>query len=140
MPVNKDLNTQSGQTADNIVGFARALRAAGVPVGPGGVIEAMQALQLVEIGNRADVFATLQAIFVKRHEHAAIFAQAFDLFFRAADEWKQMLDSAPLPDQAVQKPRPASRRVQEAFARTLVTEAPQAQAEEIRLSVSDQEI
>ena len=130
----------AGQTADNIVGFARALRAAGVPVGPGGVIDAMHALQLVDIGNRADVFATLEAIFVKRHEHAVIFAQAFDLFFRAADEWKQMLDSVPLPDQARKKPQPASRRVQEAFSQTHVTEAPQAQAEEIRLSVSDKEI
>src|SRR6201996_3022336 len=128
-------SSPTGQTADNIVGFARALRAAGVPVGPGGVIEAMQALQLVEIGNRADVFATLEAIFVKRHEHALIFAQAFDLFFRAADEWKQMLDSVPLPNQPERKPPAAARRVQEAFSQTRMTETPQAEAEELRLSV-----
>jgi uncharacterized protein with von Willebrand factor type A (vWA) domain len=116
------------------------LRAAGIPVGPGAVIDAMNAIAFIEIGNRADVFETLQAIFVKRHEHALIFAQAFDLFFRAADEWKQMLDSVPLPDHAKKKPRPASRRVQEAFSQTQMTETPQAQAEEIRLSVSDKEI
>jgi uncharacterized protein with von Willebrand factor type A (vWA) domain len=130
----------AGRTADNIIGFARALRTAGVPVGPGAVIDAMNALPLVEIGNRADVFATLQAIFVKRHEHALIFAQAFDLFFRAADEWKQMLDSVPMPDQARKKPPPAARRVQEAFSPTQMTETPQAKSEEIRLSVSDKEI
>jgi uncharacterized protein with von Willebrand factor type A (vWA) domain len=130
----------AGRTADNIIGFARALRTAGVPVGPGAVIDAMNALPLVDIGNRADVFATLQAIFVKRHEHALIFAQAFDLFFRAADEWKQMLDSVPMPDQARKKPQPASRRVQEAFSPTQMTETPQAKSEEIRLSVSDKEI
>ena len=130
----------AGRTADNIIGFARALRTAGVPVGPGAVIDAMNALPLVEIGNRADVFATLQAIFVKRHEHALIFAQAFDLLFRAADEWKQMLDSVPLPDQPRKKPPPASRRVQEAFSQSQITETPQAKAEEIRLSVSDKEI
>jgi uncharacterized protein with von Willebrand factor type A (vWA) domain len=134
------LSSPAGQTADNIVGFARALRTAGVPVGPGAVIDAVNAIQLVDIGNRADVFATLQAIFVKRHEHALIFAQAFDLFFRAADEWKQMLDSVPLPDQARKKPPPASRRVQEAFSQSQVTETPQAEAEEIKLSVSDKEI
>ncbi len=134
------LSSPAGQTADNIVGFARALRAAGVPVGPGAVIDAVNAIQLVDIGNRADVFATLQAMFVKRHEHALIFAQAFDLFFRAADEWKQMLDSVPLPDQARKKPPPASRRVQEAFSQSQVTETPQAEAEEIKLSVSDKEI
>jgi uncharacterized protein with von Willebrand factor type A (vWA) domain len=134
------LSSPAGRAADNIIGFARALRTAGVPVGPGAVIDAVNALQLVDIGNRADVFATLQAIFVKRHEHALIFAQAFDLFFRAADDWKQMLDSVPLPDQARKKPPPASRRVQEAFSQSQVTETPQAKAEEIRLSVSDKEI
>jgi uncharacterized protein len=134
------LSPPAGRTADNIIGFARALRAAGVPVGPGAAIDAVNAIQLVDIGNRADVFATLHAIFVKRHEHALIFAQAFDLFFRAADEWKQMLDSVPLPDQVRKKPPPASRRVQEAFSQSQVTETPQAKAEEIQLSVSDKEI
>ena len=134
------LSPPTGQTADNIVGFARALRAAGIPVGSGAVIDAMNALQLVDIGNRTDVFATLETIFVKRHEHALIFAQAFDLFFRAADEWKQMLDSVPLPDQARKKPPPASRRVQDAFAQTQTTEAPQVEEQEARLAVSDKEI
>src|SRR5579859_2662802 len=128
------LSPPTGQMADNIVGFARALRAAGIPVGPGAVIDAMTAVQLVDIGHRADVFTTLEAIFVKRHEHALIFAQAFDLFFRAADEWKQMLDSVPLPDQSRKKPQAGSRRVQEAFSQTQMTETPQAQAEELRLS------
>src|SRR6476620_5270150 len=127
--------------ADNVVGFARALRAAGIPVGPGGVIDALNALQLVEIGNRADVYATLESIFVKRHEHALIFKQAFELFFRAAEEWKHMLDSVPLPDHAKKKPPPAARRVQEAMSQPAMREEmPQAQEQELRLSVSDKEI
>ena len=65
------LNAPTGNIADNVVGFARALRAAGIPVGSGAVIDAMNALQLIEIGNRADVYATLESIFVTRHEHAA---------------------------------------------------------------------
>ena len=130
----------SGLISDNVVGFARALRAAGIPVGPGAVIDALNALQVIEIGNRADVFTTLEAIFVKRHEHALIFAQAFDLFFRAAEEWKHMLDSVPLPDHARKKPPPASRRVQEALAQPQMTETPQAQEQELRLSVSDKEV
>ena len=80
----------------------------------------MNALRLIDIGNRADVFTTLESIFVKRHEHALIFAQAFDLFFRAAEEWKHMLDSVPLPDQAKKKPPPASRRVQEALSQPAI--------------------
>jgi uncharacterized protein len=123
MPTAIDhLNPPTGRMADNVVGFARALRAAGLPVGPGSVIDAMNALQAVDIGNRADVYTTLEAIFVKRHEHMLIFAQAFALFFRAAEEWKHMLDSVPLPDHAKKKPPPASRRVQEAMAQPAMRE------------------
>ena len=139
MPINH-LAPPTGQMADNVIGFARALRAAGLPVGPGAVIDALNALQVIEIGHRADVYTTLEAIFVKRHEHALIFAQAFDLFFRAAEDWKHMLDSVPLPDQPKKKPPPASRRVQEALAQPSVSETPQAQEQEVRLSVSDKEV
>ncbi len=135
------LNPPTGQMADNVIGFARALRAAGLPVGPGSVIDAMNALQEIDIGKRADVFTALESIFVKRHEHALIFAQAFDLFFRAAEEWKHILDSIPLPDHARKKPPPASRRVQEAMSQpSMREEMPQAQEQELRLSVSDTEI
>ena len=135
------LNPPTGLMADNIIGFARALRAAGMPVGPGAVIDAMAALQAIEIGKRGDMFAALQSVFVKRREHALIFAQAFDLFFRAAEDWKHMLDSVPLPDQAKKKPPPASRRVQEAMAQPQVSDAPQREEQqEIRLAVSDREI
>jgi len=126
--------------ADNVTGFARALRAAGLPVGPGAVLDALTALEAIDIGKRADVFTTLEAIFVKRREHALIFAQAFDLFFRAAEEWKSMLDSVPLPDQAKKKPPPASRRVQEAMAQPRIHEEPQAQEQDLRLAVSDREL
>src|SRR2546421_3028264 len=134
------LNPPTGQMADNVIGFARALRAAGIPVGPGAVIDALSALQVIEIGNRADVYATLEAIFVKRHEHMLIFAQAFDLFFRAAEDWKHMLDSVPLPDHARKRPPPASRRVQEAMSQPHMSEQPQVQERDLKLSVSDREV
>jgi len=130
----------TGHMADNVIGFARALRAAGLPVGPGAVIDAMNALQVIEIGQRADVFTTLESIFVKRHEHALIFAQAFDLFFRASEEWKSMLDSVPLPDHAKKKPPPASRRVQEALAQPASSDIQEVEQQDLRLSVSDKEV
>ena len=131
----------TGLIADNVVGFARALRAAGIPVGPGAVIDALEALRVINIGHRAEVYATLEAVFVKRHEHSLIFAQAFDLFFRAEQEWMHLLDSVPLPDQAKPKPAPASRRVQEAMSQTKkVQQVPSEEAQELRLSPSDQEI
>jgi uncharacterized protein with von Willebrand factor type A (vWA) domain len=134
------LSPPTGHIADNVIGFARALRAAGLPVGPGAVMDAMNALQVIEIGSRADVFTTLEAIFVKRHEHMLIFAQAFDLFFRPSEEWKSMLDSVPLPDHAKKKPPPASRRVQEALAQPMSRESQEVDQQELRLSVSDKEV
>jgi uncharacterized protein with von Willebrand factor type A (vWA) domain len=138
--VHQPTSPQTGLIADNIIGFARALRAAGLPVGPGAVIDALNALQVIDIGRRGDVFTTLEAIFVKRHEHALVFAQAFDLFFRAAEEWKHLLDSIPLPDAAKRKPPPASRRVQEALAQPSMSDVEQPQEREIRLSGSDKEV
>src|SRR5262245_21972861 len=131
----------SGLIADNIIGFARALRAAGLPVGPGATIDALKALQVVGLGNRADVFTALESVFVKRHEHAAIFAQAFEIFFRAIQNWEQLVDAVPLPGQEEAKPPPpASRRVQEAFARRDMVRERETYAEEIHLSVSDEEV
>src|SRR6201994_5046756 len=130
MPINH-LNAPTGNIPDNVIGFPRAFRAAGLPVGPGAVIDAMHALQLIEIGNRSDVFTTLESIFVMRHEHALIFKQAFNLFFRASEEWKHMLDSVPLPDGAKKKPPAAARRVQEAMSKPQMTETPQQQEQDL---------
>src|SRR5579862_7098560 len=72
----------SGQLAKNILYFARALREAGLPVGPGSVLDALKAVEAAGIGDRADFYATLHAIFVKKHEHTLLFDQAFRIFWR----------------------------------------------------------
>ena len=54
MPINH-LNPPTGHMADNVIGFARALRAAGLPVGPGSVIDALNALQVTEVGHRSEL-------------------------------------------------------------------------------------
>ena len=43
---------QRGRLAENIIYFARALRSAGIPVGPGAVLDALEALQTAGIGTR----------------------------------------------------------------------------------------
>jgi uncharacterized protein with von Willebrand factor type A (vWA) domain len=129
-----------GLIADNIVGFARALRAAGIPVGPGAVIDAVEALRLIDIGKRADVFTTLQSIFVMRREHMLVFAEAFALFFRVDQGWQHMLDSVPLPEDAKKPPPPASRRVQEAMTAGRQGETKEQVEQDVSLSVSDQEV
>ena len=71
-----------GRLADNIAYFARALRAAGLPVGPGAVLDAIAAVEAARIGTREDFYWTLHAVFVKRHEHSILFDQAFRIFWR----------------------------------------------------------
>ena len=58
-----------GQLAENILYFARALRAAGIPVGPGAVLDALEAVKAAGVGGE-DFYWTLHAVFVKRHEHS----------------------------------------------------------------------
>ncbi|MCP5036875.1 MAG: VWA domain-containing protein [Rhodobacteraceae bacterium] len=66
----------------NLTHFARALRAAGLPVGPGKVIEAARAVAAAGFSERRDFFWVLNAVFVSRPEHRAVFAQVFRLFWR----------------------------------------------------------
>jgi uncharacterized protein with von Willebrand factor type A (vWA) domain len=60
----------NGRLAENIIYFARALRAAGIPVGPGAVLDALAAVNTAGVGTRDDFYWTLHAVFVKRHEHS----------------------------------------------------------------------
>ncbi len=70
-----------GALAANIVHFARALREAGVPLGPGAVLDALAAVEAAGFGTREDFYATLHAVFVKKHEHSLLFEQAFQIFW-----------------------------------------------------------
>ncbi len=97
----------AGRLAENILYFARALRAAGIPVGPGAVLDALEALKVAGVGTRDDFYWTLHAVFVKRREHSALFDQAFRIFFRRRGYVDQLLammlpqaPSAPAPPQA----------------------------------------
>ena len=71
-----------GRLAANILHFARVLRAAGLPIGPAKVIVALDAVEAVGVGNRDDFRAALESVLIERHEHKALFDQAFDLFWR----------------------------------------------------------
>jgi uncharacterized protein with von Willebrand factor type A (vWA) domain len=133
----------SGRLAENIVYFARALRAAGIPVGPGAVLDALQAVNVARIGTRDDFYWTLHAVFVKRHEHSILFDQAFRIFFRRrgyidkliAQMLPQTLPTAP------QAPEAGAQRIQEAlFAGNKAKTEEQEVEIDARLTVSDREV
>src|SRR6202051_3768039 len=102
----------SGRLAENILYFARALRAAGMPVGPGSVLDALQAVDVARVGDRDDFYWTLHAVFVKRHEHSILFDQAFRIFFRRRGYIEKLMASmlSETASQATKPPPPGAQR------------------------------
>ncbi|MSO64864.1 MAG: VWA domain-containing protein [Alphaproteobacteria bacterium] len=110
---------ESGRLHENIMHFGRVLRAAGLPVGPGTVIEAIRAVQAVGIGSRDDFYWTLHAVFVNRRDHREIFDQAFHIFWRNPKILERVM-SVLLPSfgadaDGVSEAKQASRRLADAF-------------------------
>ena len=71
-----------GRLMENITHFARVLRVAGLPIGPGRVIDAVRAVTEVGIERRSDFYWTLHAVFVNRRDQRELFDQAFHVFWR----------------------------------------------------------
>ena len=71
-----------GRLLANIMHFGRVLRAVGLPVGPGRVLDAVNAVRAVGISERQDFYWTLHAVFVNRSRHRELFDQAFHVFWR----------------------------------------------------------
>src|SRR5438105_13224868 len=134
-----------GRLAENILYFARVLRAAGIPVGPGSVLDALAAVQAAGVGTREDFYWTLHAVFVKRHEHSVLFDQAFRMFFRKRaylDKLLAML-SPQAPAAAPEAPQAGAQRVQEALFAGMNDKRPPEQRDielDARLTVSDREV
>lgn len=73
---------ENPKLVNNLTHFARALRKAGLPVGPGAVLDAVRAVAAAGFSERADFYWVLHAVFVKRPEQRAVFAQIFRLYWR----------------------------------------------------------
>src|SRR6201988_2365297 len=135
---------QQGRLAENIIYFARALRAAGIPVGPGAVMDALNAVRVAGVGTREDFYWTLHAVFVNRHEHSVLFDQAFRIFFRRRGYLDKLL-AAILPQalpRQEEQPKAGARRIEEALFAG-IPEQERAKPEEerdARLTVSDREL
>jgi uncharacterized protein with von Willebrand factor type A (vWA) domain len=69
--------------ADNLLGFGRALRRAGIPLDSARIALAQQALTWVNWSSRADVSAALAAVLVSRQSDQAVFDALFSAYFQA---------------------------------------------------------
>src|ERR1700678_1024603 len=135
--------TEGGRLAENILYFARALRAAGIPVGPGAVLDALEAVEAAGVGTREDFYSTLHAVFVKRHEHSILFDQAFRIFFRRRGYIDQLLAMmAPPAPGSPRPPEAGATRIQEALFSGLDDKLKQEREIELdtRMTVSEREV
>ena len=102
-------DARSGKLADNIAGFGRTLRRAGLRVDSARIALAQEAAQVVGVDARDDLGAALEAVFVSREPDRAVFRELFAAYFRdpevAHQLLAQMLPSAQGRPEAKRRPR-----------------------------------
>ena len=104
-----------GSLAENIMLFARLLRATGMPVGTGSVLNAIRAVSLIGIESQQDLHTVLLSQFVNRREQMPVFDQTFALFWRNPKLMEKLM-GAMLPTlQSDQDQQPLTRRLGEAL-------------------------
>ncbi|WP_133649843.1 vWA domain-containing protein [Paraburkholderia flava] len=88
--------SQPDTLARNVVHFVRVLRGAGLPMSPAQSVDALAALQWVDLARRDDVRAALAATLVSAPDERDLFDTAFTLFWRDPD-WEGKLRALLLP-------------------------------------------
>jgi uncharacterized protein with von Willebrand factor type A (vWA) domain len=92
------LSAAAGRLAENVMHFARLLRAAGLRIGPDRVLDSVRALEMTGAHQfplrRDDWYWTMSTVLLSREEQRPIFDQAFRIFWRdpkLAEKMMQML-------------------------------------------------
>ena len=137
-------DARTGKMAENIIGFGRTLRRAGLPMDSARISCGLQAAMLVGVEAKADLRAALQATLVCRQQDQAVFEQLFDAYFRNPELTQQLLaQMLPKTTEAAPKPKRLA-RAQEALAavRAAVNSQPREEEKiqfDAALSASDRE-
>ena len=82
LPALEAMGPGAGRLAENVMHFARLLRAAGLRIGPDRVIDCVRALEIAGTGRRDDWYWTMSSVLLSREEQRPIFDQAFRIFWR----------------------------------------------------------
>jgi uncharacterized protein len=106
---------QAGRLAENVMHFARLLRAAGLRIGPDRVIDCVKALELAGATafplRREDWYWTMSAVLLSRNEQRPIFDQAFRIFWRDPKLAERMMQLM-LPQAYGRAPKPEEQQSQ----------------------------
>ena len=126
-----------GRLAENVMHFARVLRAAGLPIGPAAVVDAVHALTVAGVERREDWHATLSCIFIQRREHRDIFEQAFTIFWRDPALLQKMMGLLlPQPHGLALPPPEVSKRLAEAMSRQQQPETKPDASQEVQMETT----
>lgn len=123
--------------AENVMHFARLLRAAGMRLGPDRVVDCVRALELADCNRRDDWYWTMSAVFLSKEEQRPIFDQAFRIFWRDPKLVEKMMQAL-LPKTYGRAGKPEqeqSQRLSDALYNPPKTEQP---ADEQRVEVDAQ--
>jgi hypothetical protein len=128
-------DARSGKLPENIVGFCRALRRAGVPIDSHRMALAIEAASLVGLERKDDLQAALGTVLIHRQQDMEVFDQLFSALFRNPELAQQLLAQM-LPKVRQGQPPARKARVQEALAAAKKTEGGPRQESEIQLDAA----
>ena len=100
-----------GRLAENVMHFARLLRAAGMRIGPDRVLDCVRALEIAGAERREDWYWTMSAGLLPREEQRPIFDQAFRIFWRDPNLTERMMQML-LPQTYGRAPKPEEQQSQ----------------------------
>jgi uncharacterized protein with von Willebrand factor type A (vWA) domain len=104
-----------GRLAENVMHFARLLRAAGLRIGPDRVVDCVKALEIAGAHQfplrREDWYWTMSAVLLSRQEQRPIFDQAFRIFWRDPKLAERMMQLM-LPQAYGRAPKPEEQQSQ----------------------------
>jgi uncharacterized protein with von Willebrand factor type A (vWA) domain len=104
-----------GRLAENVMHFARLLRAAGLRIGPDRVVDCVKALEMAGAQQfplrREDWYWTMSAVLLSRQEQRPVFDQAFRIFWRDPKLAERMMQLM-LPQAHGRAPKPEEQQSQ----------------------------
>lgn len=105
-----------GNLVHNIVIFARLLRHLGIHTGAGQVHDFLNALPLLDVGQKSQVKQAARCLFIARREDLGLFDQAFEWFWKRRDYSLDARRAAAALTPAFVKPPPPSKFLPTALA------------------------
>src|SRR5689334_2689385 len=93
---------------ERLTGFCRLLRERGLPVTPAASVDAMRALEWIDLGDRLDLYFALRSLLATRYRDRPTFDASFAEWWGDAST---QLDAT--SEQTRQRERPQSQRVQD---------------------------